>query len=107
MMDSWSAKSCGSSGNTEAGADIRFRPCSASRRWTIFTGSIPVAFPPFRQRSSADWGSSDQLYFDRGKGNYLGCLMDGGVWDTILAAQALAQAGEKSDPLILAAEQSL
>ena len=29
--------------------------------------------------------------------------MDGGVWDTILAAQALAQAGETSDPLILAA----
>ncbi|MGO9018407.1 MAG: hypothetical protein ACLQVJ_08660 [Syntrophobacteraceae bacterium] len=36
----------------------------------------------------------DPLYFDHGQGNYLGCLMDGGVWDTILAAQALAQAGE-------------
>lgn len=46
----------------------------------------------------------DPLYFDHGKGNYLGCLMDGGVWDTILAAQALTQAGETSDPLILAAE---
>ena len=46
----------------------------------------------------------DRLYFDHGKGNYLGCLMDGGVWDTILAAQALAQAGETSDPLVLAAE---
>ncbi len=46
----------------------------------------------------------DPLYFDNGKGNYLGCLMDGGVWDTILAAQALAQAGETSEPLILAAE---
>jgi len=46
----------------------------------------------------------DQLYFDHGKGNYLGCLMDGGVWDTILAAQALAQAGETSDPLVLAVE---
>jgi squalene-hopene/tetraprenyl-beta-curcumene cyclase len=47
---------------------------------------------------------ADELYFDHGKGNYLGCLMDGGVWDTILAAQALAQAGETSDPLILAAD---
>lgn len=46
----------------------------------------------------------DPLYFDNGKGNYLGCLMDGGVWDTILAAQALAQAGETSEPLIRAAE---
>jgi squalene-hopene/tetraprenyl-beta-curcumene cyclase len=46
----------------------------------------------------------DPLYFDNGKGNYLGCLMDGGVWDTILAAQALAQAGETGDPLVLAAE---
>src|SRR5208283_5235156 len=45
----------------------------------------------------------DGLYFDHGTGNYLGCLMDGGVWDTILSAQALAQAGENSDPLILAA----
>jgi squalene-hopene/tetraprenyl-beta-curcumene cyclase len=45
----------------------------------------------------------DPLYFDHGKGNYLGCLMDGGVWDTILAAQALAQAGETSEPLVLAA----
>ena len=46
----------------------------------------------------------DPLYFNNGKGNYLGCLMHGGVWDTILAAQALAQAGETSEPLILAAE---
>jgi squalene-hopene/tetraprenyl-beta-curcumene cyclase len=44
------------------------------------------------------------LYFDHGKGNYLGCLMDGGVWDSILSAQALAQAGERSAPLVLAAE---
>jgi squalene-hopene/tetraprenyl-beta-curcumene cyclase len=44
------------------------------------------------------------LYFDHGEGNYLGCLMDGGVWDTILSAQALAQAGETSAPLVLAAE---
>lgn len=47
----------------------------------------------------------DPLYFDNGKGNYLGCLMHGGVWDTILAAQALAQAGDTSQPLVLAAEQ--
>ena len=46
----------------------------------------------------------DGLYFDHGKGNYLGCLMDGGVWDTILSAQALAQAGETSEPLVRAAE---
>jgi squalene-hopene/tetraprenyl-beta-curcumene cyclase len=42
----------------------------------------------------------DQLYFDHGAGNYLGCLMDGGIWDTILAGQALAQAGERSEPLM-------
>jgi squalene-hopene/tetraprenyl-beta-curcumene cyclase len=46
---------------------------------------------------------ADQLYFDHGEGNYRGCLMDGGVWDTILAAQALAQTGETSDALVLAA----
>jgi squalene-hopene/tetraprenyl-beta-curcumene cyclase len=46
----------------------------------------------------------DPLYFDNGNGNYLGCLMNGGIWDTILAAQALAQAGETSEPLVLAAE---
>ncbi|MGO8697567.1 MAG: prenyltransferase/squalene oxidase repeat-containing protein [Limisphaerales bacterium] len=46
----------------------------------------------------------DPLYFDHGKGNYLGCLMDGGVWDTILAAQALAEAGDTSEPLLHAAE---
>jgi squalene-hopene/tetraprenyl-beta-curcumene cyclase len=46
----------------------------------------------------------DGLYFDHGPGNYLGCLMDGGVWDTILSAQALAEAGERSEPLVLATE---
>ncbi|MCX6923803.1 MAG: hypothetical protein NT154_11440 [Verrucomicrobia bacterium] len=46
----------------------------------------------------------DGLYFDHGEGNYLGCLMDGGVWDTILSAQALAQAGDTSAPLVLAAD---
>ena len=46
----------------------------------------------------------DELYFDHGNGNYLGCLMDGGVWDTILSAQALAHAGETSAPLVLTAE---
>ena len=46
----------------------------------------------------------DPLYFDNGEGNYLGCLMDGRVWDTILAAQALARAGERTDTLVLAAE---
>jgi squalene-hopene/tetraprenyl-beta-curcumene cyclase len=46
----------------------------------------------------------DPLYFNNGKGNYLGCLMHGGVWDTILAAQALAQAGESNAPLVLTAE---
>jgi squalene-hopene/tetraprenyl-beta-curcumene cyclase len=59
------------------------------------------AIPPAIQRSL---GFVDQLYFDHGKGSYLGCLMDGGVWDTILAAQALARAGEKCDPLVLVAE---
>ena len=47
----------------------------------------------------------DTLYFKNGRGNYLGCLMHGGTWDTILAAQSLAQAGETSDPLVLAAER--
>ncbi len=46
----------------------------------------------------------DPLYFDNGKGNYLSLLMHGGVWDTILAAQALAQAEETSEPLIQTAE---
>lgn len=46
----------------------------------------------------------DELYFDHGAGSYLGCLMDGGVWDTILSAQALALAGETTAPLILTAE---
>ena len=57
MTDSWSAKSSGSRGSMEAGADIRFQPCSASRRWTIFTENIPCASPPFRERSSADSAS--------------------------------------------------
>jgi squalene-hopene/tetraprenyl-beta-curcumene cyclase len=47
----------------------------------------------------------DPLYFDHGQGNYLGCLMDGGVWDTILSGQALAQAGETGDPLRLTAKK--
>jgi squalene-hopene/tetraprenyl-beta-curcumene cyclase len=63
----------------------------------------PMRFPAIPAAIKRGLGFADQLYFDHGKGNYLGCLMDGGVWDTILAAQALAQAGETSDPLILAA----
>jgi len=46
----------------------------------------------------------DPLYFKNGNGNYLGCLMHGGVWDTILAAQALAQAGERNSLLVRSAE---
>jgi squalene-hopene/tetraprenyl-beta-curcumene cyclase len=63
----------------------------------------PGRFPAIPGAIKRGLEFADQLYFDHGKGNYLGCLMDGGVWDTILAAQALAQAGETSDPLILAA----
>ena len=64
----------------------------------------PGRFPSIPEVILRGLGFVDPLYFDHGKGNYLGCLMDGGVWDTILAAQALAQAGETSDPLVHAAE---
>jgi len=64
----------------------------------------PGRFPDIPEAIRRGLGFADRLYFDHGKGNYLGCLMDGGVWDTILAAQALAQAGETSGPLVLAAE---
>ena len=64
----------------------------------------PGHFPSIPDAIQRGLGFVDPLYFDHGQGNYLGCLMDGGVWDTILAAQALAQAGETSPPLVLAAE---
>jgi len=63
----------------------------------------PGRFPAIPQAIKQSLGYVDQLYFNHGKGNYLGCLMDGGVWDTILAAQALAQAGGPSSPLMPAA----
>jgi squalene-hopene/tetraprenyl-beta-curcumene cyclase len=65
----------------------------------------PARFPAIPAEILQGLRFADELYFDHGKGNYLGCLMDGGVWDTILAAQALARAGETSDPLILAANR--
>ena len=64
----------------------------------------PGRFPAIPSAIKRGLEFVDGLYFDHGKGNYLGCLMDGGVWDTILSAQALAQAGETSEPLVLAAE---
>jgi squalene--tetrahymanol cyclase len=64
----------------------------------------PGRFPSIPEAIHRGLRFVDPLYFDNGKGNYLGCLMDGGVWDTILAAQALAQAGETSDALVHAAE---
>ena len=64
----------------------------------------PGRFPTIPEVIKRGLEFVDPLYFDCGEGNYLGCLMDGGVWDTILAAQALAQAGETNDPLVLAAE---
>ena len=64
----------------------------------------PGRFPTIPGAIKRGLGFVDPLYFDCGEGNYLGCLMDGSGWDTILAAQALAQAGETSDPLVLAAE---
>ena len=45
----------------------------------------------------------DSLYFDHGEGSYLGCLMHGAVWDTILAAQGLVLAGERSTAVVRAA----
>jgi squalene-hopene/tetraprenyl-beta-curcumene cyclase len=63
----------------------------------------PGRFPAIPQAIKRSLSFVDQLYFDHGTGNYLGCLMDGGVWDTILAAQALARAGETCDPLTRAA----
>jgi len=64
----------------------------------------PGRFPAIPSAIKRGLEFVDGLYFDHGKGNYLGCLMDGGVWDSILSAQALARAGERSGPLVLAAE---
>jgi squalene-hopene/tetraprenyl-beta-curcumene cyclase len=64
----------------------------------------PGRFPAIPSAIKRGLEFVDGLYFDHGKGNYLGCLMDGGVWDSILSAQALAQAGETSEPVVLAAE---
>lgn len=69
-----------------------------------FCRKHPGYCPTIPEAIQRGLGFVDPLYFDHGKGNYLGCLMDGGVWDTILAAQALAQAGDRSEPLVLAAE---
>jgi squalene-hopene/tetraprenyl-beta-curcumene cyclase len=69
-----------------------------------FYRAHPARFPSIPSAIKRGLGFVDPLYFDHGKGNYLGCLMDGGVWDTILAAQALTQAGERSHSLVLAAE---
>ena len=85
----------------EAGAATRSRPFSASPLWTILTGKHPGQFSTVPKAIKRGLEFVDPLYFDNGKGNYLGCLMHGGVWDTILAAQALAQAGETSEPLVL------
>jgi squalene-hopene/tetraprenyl-beta-curcumene cyclase len=60
----------------------------------------PGRFPSIPGAIQRGLGFVDPLYFDHGQGNYLGCLMDGGVWDTILAAQALAQAGETNESLL-------
>jgi squalene-hopene/tetraprenyl-beta-curcumene cyclase len=64
----------------------------------------PARFPAIPGAIKRGLEFVDGLYFDHGRGNYLGCLMHGGVWDSILSAQALAQAGETSQPLVLAAE---
>jgi squalene-hopene/tetraprenyl-beta-curcumene cyclase len=64
----------------------------------------PGRFPALPRAIKRGLEFVDELYFDHGAGNYLGCTMHGGVWDTILSAQALAQAGETSQPLLLAAE---
>jgi squalene-hopene/tetraprenyl-beta-curcumene cyclase len=64
----------------------------------------PARFPAIPSTIKRGLEFVDGLYFEHGLGNYLGCLMDGGVWDTILSAQALAQAGETSDPLVRAAD---
>lgn len=64
----------------------------------------PGRFPAIPEVIQRGLEFVDPLCFDHGRGNYLGCLMDGGVWDTILVAQALARAGETSDPLVHAAE---
>lgn len=72
-----------------------------------FARSHPESFAEIPQAVQRGLKFVDQLYFDHGAGNYLGCLMDGGVWDTILAAQALAEAGERGEPLARAAHQLL
>jgi squalene-hopene/tetraprenyl-beta-curcumene cyclase len=40
-------------------------------------------------------GFIDGLYVHADSGSYLGCLMDGHYWDTLLAANALVESGEK------------
>ena len=72
-----------------------------------FSRNHPHCFPGIQKAVHRGLRFVDQLYFDHGDGNYLGCLMDGGIWDTILVAQALVQAGETSEPLMLAAEMLL
>ena len=43
---------------------------------------------------------SDGLYVHAGKSSYLGCLMDGHYWDTLLCANALVEAGEPLSELV-------
>jgi squalene-hopene/tetraprenyl-beta-curcumene cyclase len=69
-----------------------------------FYRKYPGRFPAIPAAIKRGLEFVDELYFDSGKGNYLGCLMDGGVWDSILSAQALAQVEETSPALKLAAE---
>ena len=72
-----------------------------------FYRKYPGRFPAIPLAIKRGLEFVDKLYFDHGNGNYLGCLMDGGVWDTILSAQALAQAGETSAPLRAGRGESL
>ena len=69
-----------------------------------FSRKHPARFPAIPPAIKRGLEFVDGLYFDHGTGNYLGCLMDGSVWDSILSAQALAHAGARSAPLVLAAE---
>lgn len=64
----------------------------------------PEQFPAIPGAMQRGLEFVEPLYFDHGNGSYMGCLMDGSIWDTILAVQALARAGETSDPLVRAAE---
>lgn len=64
----------------------------------------PGRFPAVPAAIQRGVGFVEALYFNHGEGNYRGCLMYGGIWDSILAAQALLHTGRNGEPLLRAAQ---